>query len=173
MDSKPDGTGMRDSRRRLGGGSGPTTHARRRYPVPAVLLAALVAVAVGWVPSDPGLEAAQTAFVAAMEARDAEALAALFSHDGVVQVAGMPEFRGREAIAGLYRNLFGFLAESLPEPGPLQRAEGGGLAYGTGRVTNTFQGPRGPERHEGKFVIVWSETHEGWRVAVYAVSSDG
>jgi uncharacterized protein (TIGR02246 family) len=137
------------------------------------LLAGLTAGSAAATPPDPGLEAAQAAFVAAMEARDAEALAALFAHDGVVQVAGMPEFRGRDAIAGLYRNLFGFLVESLPEPEPLVRAGEGGLAYGTGRVTNIFQGPDGTERHQGKFVIVWAQTPEGWRIAAYAVSSDG
>jgi ketosteroid isomerase-like protein len=119
-----------------------------------------------------GFDAAQAAFVAAMEARDAEALADLFVEDGIVQIAGMPEFRGRDAIGGLYRNLFGFLAETVPEPEPLRMAEGGGMAYGTGRVTNTFQGAEGPEQHQGKFVIIWRETAQGWRVAVYAVSSD-
>jgi ketosteroid isomerase-like protein len=63
-------------------------------------------------------EAVVTAYFEAIRARDADALAGLFSADAeLVGAAGT--FRGRDAIAGFYRDL-AFLVEDLwPEPGPL------------------------------------------------------
>ncbi len=127
-----------------------------------------------------GLEARQAEFLAAMAARDADRVAAVFAPDAVLQVAGMPELRGREALRGFYGNLFRFLEGSEAEPGPLERSASGDLAWGVGTTVNTFAGPGGPVRYAGKYAAVWRRAGgaeggaEGgaWELALYAVSSD-
>ena len=58
------------------------------------------------------------AYFAAIRARDADALAALFAPDAeLVTAAGT--FRGREAIAGFYRDLAFGVEDLWPDPGPV------------------------------------------------------
>ena len=64
-----------------------------------------------------GLDAIH-AYFAAIRARDADALAALFTDDAeLVSVAGT--FSGRAAIVGFYRDLAFTVDDLWPEPGPL------------------------------------------------------
>ena len=71
------------------------------------------------VPVDDDNEAVVTAYFEAIRARDADALGRLFAADAELDSAA-GTFRGRDAIAGFYRDLV-FLVEDLwPEPGPLE-----------------------------------------------------
>lgn len=114
----------------------------------------------------------QTAFHAAMHAKDAQALSALFAEGGVVHVAGMPAVEGREAIAQFYANLFRFLAGTEARPDALRLAADGSMAYEVGRTANAFVGPQGRTTHVGKYLLVWERGGEGWLVAAYSVGSD-
>jgi ketosteroid isomerase-like protein len=152
----------------------PRLRAGLRICVAALVIVPLVAG--GAVAEADGLEARQAEFLAAMAARDADRVAAIFASDAVLQVAGMPELRGREALRGFYANLFRFLEGSEAEPGPLVRSASGELAWGVGTTVNTFGGAEGPVRYTGKYAAVWRRAGEGgegpWELALYAVSSD-
>jgi ketosteroid isomerase-like protein len=65
-----------------------------------------------------GNAAVVDAYFAAIRARDADALAALFTDDAeLITAAGT--FRGRDAIAGFYRDVAFRVEDLLPDPGPL------------------------------------------------------
>ncbi len=118
------------------------------------------------------LEASQQRFVEAMSAQDLDALMALFAADATVQVANMPAFEGREAIRGLYGNVFRFLESSEYAPQRLEMAASADLAYSSGRVTTAFAGERGRMTFPGKYVLVWTRREGDWAVVLYAVSND-
>jgi uncharacterized protein (TIGR02246 family) len=118
------------------------------------------------------LEARQADFLAALAARDAERTAAHFADDGTLHVAGMPPVHGRAAIHRFYGNVFRFMRASAATPELLRMSLGADMAYGTGRVTNVFDGAEGPVEHAGKFLLVWERRGGEWAIAVYGISSD-
>jgi uncharacterized protein (TIGR02246 family) len=118
------------------------------------------------------LDQRQSEWFAAMAARDADALAALFSEGAVVHVANMPPVEGREAIRGFYERMFGFLAASRATPERTEVSASGDLAYSVGRSVNEFRGPGGAVEYVGKYVLVWERREGEWRVALYSISSN-
>lgn len=118
------------------------------------------------------LEQRQTAFFAAVTARDADKLALFFAEAAVVHVANMPPIEGRAAIRQFYGNMFRFLTGSIATPEKIDVSESGDLAYGIGRVTNEFDRPEGPVKYTGKYVLVWRRSGGDWMVVLYGVSSN-
>jgi ketosteroid isomerase-like protein len=120
----------------------------------------------------PPLLERQSEFFEAMEAKDADGIAALFSEDAVVHVANMPPVEGREAIRQFYGNLFGFLVASNAVPEETHLSAGGDMAYGFGRTSNEFRGPEGPVGYAGKYALVWYKFGGEWMIVLYGVSSN-
>jgi uncharacterized protein (TIGR02246 family) len=118
------------------------------------------------------LEARQAAFLAALAARDPERTAAHFADDAVLHVAGMPPIRGRTAIHQFYGNVFRFMRSSAAAPELLRMSQAADMAFGTGRVTNVFDGAEGPVEHAGQFLLVWEKRGGEWAIVVYGISSD-
>jgi ketosteroid isomerase-like protein len=118
------------------------------------------------------LEQRQADFFAAVEARDADRVAELFSERGVVHVANMPPIEGRSAIREFYGNMFGFLTASEATPEATYLSEGGRMAYGVGSTENEFRGPDGPVAYLGKYLLVWEKVDDEWRVAAYSISGN-
>jgi ketosteroid isomerase-like protein len=118
------------------------------------------------------LEQRQQAFFAAMAARDADGVAALFAEDGVMQVAGMPPIEGGAAVRQFYGNMFGFLSASTATPTTTVIAAAGDMAYGTGSTVNEFRGQDGPLRFSGKYALVWRQLGGEWRIVLYSISSN-
>jgi ketosteroid isomerase-like protein len=142
-----------------------------------VVLALLLAACAHHRPARPEaargpLELRQQAFVAALAARDADALGGLFAEDAVLHVAGMPAIEGRPAIRDFYRKMFGFLAGSVAAVERLHVSDAGDVAYSIGRATNEFRGPQGPVTYGGKFSLIWRHLAGEWVIVLYSVSSD-
>jgi ketosteroid isomerase-like protein len=144
---------------------------RRGVPV---VFAALVAVTHGASAQDVAslLEQRQRAFFDAVTSRDADATAGAFSESGILQIAGMPQVEGRDAIRRFYERLYSFLSGSSATPEATQVSDSGDLAYSRGRTTNAFTDPQGLREYTGKFLVVWERQGETWSIAVYSVSSD-
>jgi ketosteroid isomerase-like protein len=123
-------------------------------------------------PSGTALEHRQQEFFAAMGDRDLDRTAALFAEDAVAHVAGMPPVRGHEAIRQLFGNVFRFLEATDTALERLHVAGSGDLAYGHGRVTNTFRGDPRPVEYVGKFLLVWERRQGQWQVVAYSISND-
>jgi uncharacterized protein (TIGR02246 family) len=121
--------------------------------------------------SEP-LEERERAFLAALSARDLEQVAAHFSQDAVVHVAGFAPLRGRSAIRQFYANVFRSLSESEATPESTRVSQSGDMAWGLGRVTNVFEGPDGRSEFAGKYLLVWEHRDGEWSIAAYSVSSN-
>lgn len=121
---------------------------------------------------DARLNERQQEFFAAMGARDANRVAALFTDGAYVHVANMPPIEGRAAIRAFYVNLFGFLAASSATAEATHVSEGGAMAYSVGRTRNEFAGPEGPVEYTGKYALVWVREDGEWWIALYAISSN-
>ena len=104
----------------------------------------------------PALDRVLRDYERAWRARDAKALAALFTEDGFVLRSGHPPVRGRDAIEDAYRNAGGRLhlrALAYEQSGP--------VAYIVGGYTST---PTWPDA--GSFVLAVRKTAEGrWLIA--------
>lgn len=145
----------------------------RRSTALLILAAAALASACGQAREDRDrLEARQGEFVAALAARDADSMSALFAADAVLHVANMPPIEGRDAIHRFYGNTFRFLSASRSTPETLEIAAGGDLAYSTGSVTNEFRSAEGQKEYEGKYVLIWRHDDDEWQVALYSLSSN-
>jgi uncharacterized protein (TIGR02246 family) len=114
----------------------------------------------------------QDAFLAAMEAKDAERAGALFAGDAILHIANRPALQGRTAIQQFYATMFGFLSASQATPELMEIAACGDMAYAIGSVANEFRGPQGATKHLGKYLLVWRKLEGEWRIAVYSVSSN-
>jgi ketosteroid isomerase-like protein len=119
-----------------------------------------------------GVAQRQADYHAAMAARDADRIAAMFSEDAVLHIANMPPVEGREAIHRFYTRMFGFLSATSATPETLVVSAGGDMAYGTGRTINEFRGPEGPVSFAGKYALIWRKPGDAWLVAIYTVSSN-
>jgi ketosteroid isomerase-like protein len=114
----------------------------------------------------------QAEYFAAMAARDADRIAAMFAEGAALHVANMPPVEGREAIHRFYARMFGFLSEANATPETLVISAGGDMAYGTGTTFNEFRRPEGPVSYTGKYALIWEKLGDTWLVVIYAVSSD-
>jgi ketosteroid isomerase-like protein len=119
-----------------------------------------------------GLQARQSAFLQALSSKDAQQVAGYFAEDAVLQIPNLPPFNGRQAIAGFYGNVFRFLSSSTSTPQRLEVAGNAELAYGSGAVTNVFEGPQGRQEFSGKYLLVWRKQQGDWQVVAYSLSND-
>lgn len=127
-------------------------------------------------------EEAEAAVRAQSEARnaaardgDVEAFAALYAEDAVVMAEGIPAARGADAVRKLVAATMRDPAFSLTlEPGVVDAARSGDLAYETGRYARTTTGVGGqPTTDVGSFVAVWRREPGGsWRCVAEMSLSD-
>jgi ketosteroid isomerase-like protein len=118
------------------------------------------------------LLAQQSAFLAALSARDLEQTLAHFAPDAVLHVAIFPAVRGEAAIRQFYGNVFRFLTESTATPDTTRVSAGSDMAFSLGTVRNVFSGEQGRQEHTGKFSLVWERRAGEWRIVLYTLSSD-
>lgn len=109
------------------------------------------------------VEAASAAFVEAFNAGDAEVLAAMYTEDAVVLPPGKEAIEGRAAIqadmAGDMANMEGMVMTF--ETHEVQAVPGHALEVGS----YTVEGADGSHVDHGKFMVVWKNTDDGWKVA--------
>jgi ketosteroid isomerase-like protein len=110
------------------------------------------------------IQAMSDAYEAAAQTGDAAAISALHADDALLQPAGQPAVRGRAAVDSL-------IAADNGEPSDLQLttteiivSEAGDMAYEVG----TIAAPDGA----GKYLTVYRNTPEGWRIVADTWSTD-
>ena len=118
---------------------------------------------------------AHSSALAAAEVRQAlDTVMAFWSDSAVVHQDGAPAVRGREAIRGLYINMwFPFTESFRPEMLGLTMSASGDLAYELGANHLVLKGKRAPLPYEAKYVAVWAKESDGvWRLVVLAITGD-
>jgi uncharacterized protein (TIGR02246 family) len=120
------------------------------------------------------VRARSEAVVRAESAMDAEAAAAFFAEDAIVQPAGSPQLLGRAAILDDYRQFFsgGTLKEFSGTTSGLRVAASGDLAYEYGVNRLILAGPDGDLLDNGKYLTVWKKIDGEWYVAALSFTSD-
>jgi uncharacterized protein (TIGR02246 family) len=108
------------------------------------------------------------AFASAMRAADPGAAAAVFAEDGTDMPPGSGPVRGRAAIEGYYRALFGTCRFASFELIETESRISGDVGYMAGVSRVAIAG--GPTAN-GKYLVVLKRAGEGWRVA-YAIHND-
>ena len=108
-----------------------------------------------------------------VRARDAAAIAQLYTEDGVVMPPNAPIGRGRAAIQQTWASMMGtpgFELVIIPEQILVSASRDMALDRGTYRLTT---GPSGaPQRDTGKYVVVWRNVGGSWRAAADIFNSD-
>ena len=107
------------------------------------------------------LDAATDAWVAAFNARDADAMVALTTEDVLLLPPNAEPIRGQEAV----RTIWSRAVASAKAEATVTVDETviiGDYAYKTGSFVYTL--PNGVVVERGKFLEIWKRTDEGWRI---------
>jgi len=124
---------------------------------------------------EAAIRAAVKDWSAAAQAKDPETFSSYYADDGVVMLAGIPDFNGkpaiRESIGGMMQDpnfALSFENEKVVV------ARSGDLAYETGTYSLTMSDARKKASTEkGHYVVVWRKQADGgWKAAVDAPVSD-
>ena len=131
--------------------------------VVSVLGAASMALAQG------GAEALDAAWVKAMKAQDANAVAALYAPDAVLWMPGAPEARGAKAIHDEYAGLLGTytVTDVSLTDGHYETVQNIGVASGHFMMTLTPKAGGAPTIMGGRYSSVAKKAADGtWRYVV-------
>lgn len=108
------------------------------------------------------VEAASAAFAEAFSAGDAEAVAALYTEDGVILPPGSDAVEGRAAIQEAMAAEMAAMGDAVMtfETHEVQAAHGHALEVGG----YTLEGADGTHLDHGKFIAIWKNTDDGWKM---------
>lgn len=108
------------------------------------------------------VEAASAAFVEAFNAGDAEAVAAMYTEDAVILPPGSDAVEGRAAIQEAMATELAAMGDAVMtfETNEVQAAHGHALEVGG----YTVEGADGAHLDHGKFIAVWKNTDDGWKM---------
>jgi len=122
----------------------------------AIALALAVPAAASAADARKGVDAGNARWVAGLAAKDAGAIAAVYTEDAILYPPGAGAVSGRKAIAAAFEPMLG-------APLSLKTAEvkqSGDHAVETG--TWTLAGPDGKPADDGKYLVVWKKVGKNW-----------
>ena len=128
---------------------------------PALLLGIVGTVQASEVADRSALDAAQQAWVAAFNARDADAMAALTTVDVVLLPPNALPVRGREAVRAVWRQAAS-TAKAYATVTNEETVMLGEFAWSMGAFTHTL--PNGAVVSRGKFVEIWQRVDGQWKI---------
>ena len=109
----------------------------------------------------------------AAQAKDAAALAAVYSEDAVLMGENAPIAVGREAIRNAFAQMLALPNVAVTfEPTRIEVAESGDLAYALATHSVASDMPGGRLDNRGKHVAVFRKIGGEWKVAAFAGTSD-
>lgn len=145
-----------------------------RAVVPILALLTACAPQVDIAAETAALRARSEGVIAAEMAQNADAAAAFYAEDAIVQPAGAPLLRGRDAVRSMYSDVFGSGAvkqfESIPTLIAVAASGDVGYEYGVNRFTLTT--PAGDMLDVGKYLAVWTKVDGEWYASLLSYSSD-
>ena len=104
-------------------------------------------------------------WVAAVAAKDVDAIARIYTVDGMFLAPNAPLVEGREGIAEAWAGLLGLPGISFTfEPTRIEVSASADLASDVGTFALAFDGEGGRVRDRGKYVLVWKKVNGAWKV---------
>jgi uncharacterized protein (TIGR02246 family) len=135
-----------------------------RLLTPLLCLALLALPSAAMAQGHGGAEAAihqgTKAWMAAWNAGDAAAIAALYAENGVVMAPGAEPAKGRAAIEGLLKVALEAAGGSKMDIKPMEVMESGDLAVETGTFAEIAAD--GSHRDHGKYMAMWKKVDGKW-----------
>ena len=141
--------------------------------VAAAAFLASATVARAQAKDDPGVAKVRTAYQAAVIAKDAKAIAALYAEDGVEMPPNEPSSKGRAAIQKFNQSLFDQFNPKISITATDTKVSGD-WAIDVGSYTQTLTPAKGgtPMKDTGKYVVVLKRAGGQWWVAYAIYNSD-
>jgi uncharacterized protein (TIGR02246 family) len=123
---------------------------------------------------DPAIRGRADAYLKAVLAGDARAVAAVFREDGVDMPPCTGRLEGRAAIEGFYRRMFeGPARVTAFTFSHTECRQVGDTGYDVGTYVQTLTGaPGGPQTDTGKYVAILKRTNGAWQAAYVIYNSD-
>lgn len=110
---------------------------------------------------------------AAENRKDATGVAELMTEDAVMQKAGVPVLRGREAWIAEYERIFKHFISTTITPLGIEIAASGELAWGFGTFASYFEGSNSLVKVTGKYLAVYRKQDGAWRGAAVSIAGNG
>ena len=139
-------------------------------PDPAAEAAAAQAAADA---AKAGIDELRTKYLAAENAGDAAALAALYTDDGVYLAPNAPATSGKAEIQAVYEQMFGQnTAQVSVTPASVDVAGDWGIDRGSYKTTLTPKAGGNPIEDMGKYIAISRKSETGWNVRYLIWNSD-
>jgi len=122
----------------------------------AITLAAAVPASATAADARKGVDAGNARWVAGLAAKDAGAIAAVYTEDAILYPPGAGAVSGRKAIAAAFEPMLGAPLSLRTD----EVKQSGDYAVETG--TWTLAGPDGKPADDGKYVVVWKKVGKNW-----------
>jgi uncharacterized protein (TIGR02246 family) len=139
----------------------------------AVLLSSLATPVAAQSQDEQAIRSLIQQWVKLVAAKNANAVADMYTPDGAVMPPNAPLAEGREAIAATWRNMMqapGFQLTFTPTR--IEVSKGGDMAMDRGTYRLVTQGTSGPVEDRGKYVVVWRKIDGRWKAAADIFNSD-
>lgn len=113
-------------------------------------------------------------WLALIRDHDAAAVSKLYAADGAMMAPGAPIAQGQPALEKAWSELMQMPGFGLTfEADQIVVASGGDMALDRGAYRLSLDGPNGPTTDIGKYVVVWRNIDDQWKVAADIFNSDG
>ena len=113
-------------------------------------------------------------WLALIRDHDAVAVSQLYSADGAMMAPGAPIAQGQPALEKAWGGLMKTPGFGLTfKADQILVAKGGDMALDRGTYLLSFNGPNGPTKDVGKYVVVWRNVDGQWKVAADIFNTDG
>ena len=120
------------------------------------------------------IDALNTQWVTAFEARDFATIEVLMAPDALLLAPGAPPVQGAKAVVETWK-AWGALPNVAVSFGAtrVEVAASGDLAYDYGAYTFAFDSDQGPVNEIGKYIVVWKKIDGAWKVAADIFNNNG
>lgn len=123
---------------------------------------------------EEAIRAANEQWLALVANHDAAGVAKLYTADGAMMAPGAPIAQGAAALETAWSGMMEMPGFGLTfEADEIVIAKGGDMALDRGTYEFSVDGPEGPTKDIGKYVVVWRNVDGAWKVAADIFNSDG
>ena len=110
------------------------------------------------------IRASMDRYIAALLAGDAAAAAAMWTEDALAMSPTAPPFRGRAALESFLEPRLHDARITRATVTDHDLSAAGDWGYELATYAETVESENGPEQREGRVLVIWQRTPEGWRM---------